>query len=686
MKGRIVFNKLLKGGYKLIKLRNNKKTPVASLEGGWEYVDEIIDARNNYGIVASSDLVIIDIDCKNNINGVEIFNKLQEEAGKDLTNRDNMIVKTPSGGYHIYYKYPSNCEIEIKNSVSKLGQNIDIRAGNGYCVAPGSSIDNEYYELINYVEFDKLSELPEFIVNKLVLIDKEVKSYRQHYSECISNIQVGNRFDSLQNLAIEMRKAGFDKDYCIENTKHIANLTGFDLKELESLINNVYNKLTSKYIADDKSVYSYIYDNAIKDKIIIKNKDEYYVNNGLYYIRNTNRNLIFKIVENEFKYLKASHFNMFSIDKNNTNFFNKFNNVDYSLKIESAIIKAYCSDSVKLDDNDDLLPCKNTIIDLNNLKQTTTDKILTKYIDCDYDPIERCDNFEKFISDICEGDLNKIKTLQKFSGYCLTADQRYQKLLYLYGTGRNGKSTFVNIISNILGSHFNVGTYSNIFYKNKNTSTYGQELAILKDKRLCVVSEVDNGSLLNTSIIKKITGSDLLNGREVYERASDGFILGCKLIFTSNNTFKSNDDSEGFRSRFLVVKFNKKFERTNVNLLDELLKERVGILNWMIAGLKLLREEGFCEDLYEGEEFLENSISSDNNVISKFDEFLFNNYEADINGRIVSNDIIKEFNGEITLSSIEKTNFYREVCDSLNITRAYKLTSQKKYFLFRKIK
>lgn len=93
--------------------------------------------NKNVAIVTGAGVVVVDVDAKNGVDGYATLKELEKQHGP-LPSTDQ--VKTPSGGTHLYYKYPETHI--IKNSVSKLGAGIDIRAEGGYVVAPPSMLDS----------------------------------------------------------------------------------------------------------------------------------------------------------------------------------------------------------------------------------------------------------------------------------------------------------------------------------------------------------------------------------------------------------------------------------------------------------------------------------------------------------------------------------------------------------------
>lgn len=82
------------------------------------------------------------------------------------------------------------------------------------------------------------------------------------------------------------------------------------------------------------------------------------------------------------------------------------------------------------------------------------DLLLTQIANVRYDPGKSCERWEKFVDEVMEGNQEKVRYLQKLFGICLTGDTRLEKMWFLFGsTTRNGKSTMIETISNLLGTY-----------------------------------------------------------------------------------------------------------------------------------------------------------------------------------------------------------------------------------------
>jgi len=102
-----------------------------------------------------------------------------------------------------------------------------------------------------------------------------------------------------------------------------------------------------------------------------------------------------------------------------------------------------------------LLNCKNGTIDLSTrgIAPHDKDKFITKVAPVLYNKTAAYPQWDKFLNRIMDNNQDLIKFLQRAIGYSLTEDVSEQCLFLLWGTGENGKSTFLRTIGNILGDY-----------------------------------------------------------------------------------------------------------------------------------------------------------------------------------------------------------------------------------------
>ena len=151
------------------------------------------DTDYNIGVCTGDGLVVIDVDVKQSGKGIELINSNKANFP------NTYIVKTPSGGYHLY------CKVDkpIKNRV-RIYDEIDIRGENGYVVGAGSSINNKSYTSNNI----PIAEANEFVYQFLEG-DKEKKLPSAVTQERINE---GQRNDYLFRLGCFMQSKGMEDD------------------------------------------------------------------------------------------------------------------------------------------------------------------------------------------------------------------------------------------------------------------------------------------------------------------------------------------------------------------------------------------------------------------------------------------------------------------------------------------
>lgn len=146
-----------------------------------------------------------------------------------------------------------------------------------------------------------------------------------------------------------------------------------------------------------------------------------------------------------------------------------------------------------------------------------------------------------------------VETLYEIMAYCCYRDYPIHLIFCLTGAGRNGKSTFQQLLTKFIGM-------SNTSSSELDNLISGRfETFKLYKKLICILGETNFGSLQKTSMIKKLVGQDLI-GFEVKNKTPFDDINYAKIIIASNSLPTSNDNSEGFFRRWCIIKFPNKFK------------------------------------------------------------------------------------------------------------------------------
>lgn len=197
-----------------------------------------------------------------------------------------------------------------------------------------------------------------------------------------------------------------------------------------------------------------------------------------------------------------------------------------------------------------------------------------------------CPLFEKFLERIMP-DADMRGFLQRICGYCLTGSIREHKLFLFYGTGRNGKSTLVNLLRNILGDYASGTPVATFLAKNMNTSgsEASPDMARLPGVRMVTAAEPPEGARLDESKVKEMTGGDPMTVRHLNQGFFE-FRPGFKAIISTNHRPTIRGTDHGIWSRINLVPFTVQIpdEEIDRDLESKLMAEAEGILQWMITG------------------------------------------------------------------------------------------------------
>ena len=198
-----------------------------------------------------------------------------------------------------------------------------------------------------------------------------------------------------------------------------------------------------------------------------------------------------------------------------------------------------------------------------------------------------------FLQQIFNKDNELIRFVQKAMGYALSGDVSEQCLFILWGTGANGKSTFLNVLHHLFGDYARSTMIETFMKKNSEQSN---DLARLKGARLVTTSEIEQGKPLSESLIKTVTGEDELTARFLYGEYFS-FKPTFKIFMATNHKPKIRGADNGIWRRIKMIPFTVTIppEQRDKKLTEKLIAENSGILNWLIKGYAMWKKEGLEE-------------------------------------------------------------------------------------------
>jgi putative DNA primase/helicase len=206
-------------------------------------------------------------------------------------------------------------------------------------------------------------------------------------------------------------------------------------------------------------------------------------------------------------------------------------------------------------------------------------------------PRGQCPLWLAFLADVTGGDADLAAYLQRVVGYCLTGVTSEHALFFLYGTGANGKSVFVNVITTILGDYA-ANAPMDTFMETR-TDRHPTDLAGLRGARFVSSIETEQGRRWNESKVKAITGGDKVSARFMRQDFFE-YLPQFKLVIAGNHKPSIRNVDEAMKRRLHLIPFTVTIppERRDGKLTEKLLKERDGILAWAVEGCGLWRQGG----------------------------------------------------------------------------------------------
>lgn len=233
------------------------------------------------------------------------------------------------------------------------------------------------------------------------------------------------------------------------------------------------------------------------------------------------------------------------------------------------------------------------VIDLNTfqVRQSTPKDYFTKSVNANFDKNAKCSLWDKFLKTIFNNDKELIQYVQKAVGYSLTGSTAEQCAFFLYGSGRNGKSTFIDIIRELLGDYARNIQPETLMIKNNNG--INSDIARLKGARFVTTVEPNEGLRLNEGLLKQLTGGDAITARKLYAEEFE-FKPEFKIWMATNHKPIIRGTDLGIWRRVHMIPFNVIIpeNKVDVQLTEKLLKELDGIFLWALRGLALYHKEG----------------------------------------------------------------------------------------------
>jgi len=186
----------------------------------------------------------------------------------------------------------------------------------------------------------------------------------------------------------------------------------------------------------------------------------------------------------------------------------------------------------------------------------------TYCLNVNYIPNQKHDRIYKFLKSLVNEE--DLEILYEIPASCLVR-VHFPYAYFLYGTGSNGKSTYLNLITNLLGEE-NVSNVSLQDLSSPNTKRF--RTAALIGKLANIFPDLPSTQLWSTDTFKALTGDDYITVEKKFKEPFS-FKNTARLIFSANEFPRTKDESDAFWRRWIIVKFPNKF-RNNPKFLEKL--------------------------------------------------------------------------------------------------------------------
>lgn len=527
---------------KYLKLDNEKK-PIE----GFDVTYTSLDTLENAGIKLNSKTVIVDFDAHNE----EEQEKLKAVISYIYAKYPTFRVKT-TRGVHLYYRVPNN--LTVKNwtaQMTMLGFKVDYKTG---ATSQGViKINNKVRETSEPVEELNLTKLPE--------LPKELYPLPKSKNNILLCLSDGDgRNDNLYKhlLCVKESKSGLDLELVADFINTYLFKDKLKQNELEATVESVKakeNTETGVYNGDVKDMISFA--EFIAKELDIKiYKGVLYFKDGLNYSKdkiklNKRINSYLRLRRSQMTELEAQLYIYAELIEEKTNFLVKLRN---GVIVEDNVVDYDCG-------------------------------FTPFYLDVSYDAEAYDKNVDDFINFICCGRADMRVVIEEILGHTLLVNRFPHKIFFLTGSGANGKSTFVEMITKWTGelsSHIDISSFDD-----------GTSLTSLVGKLVNVADDVDAIYLEKSKNLKTMASGNTVGCRAIYSQPIT-LKNTATLIFTANEPPVFKDKSDGIGRRLVIIPFENKVKKRTYNL-DELLSTDTAksyLLNLALTGVKRIYANG----------------------------------------------------------------------------------------------
>lgn len=517
---------------------NSDKSPKTSFDTFYTSTKNL----ENAGLILDKNTVVVDFDVNPEI--AEIY--LQERPTK--------AIKTKRG-YHLYYKVPNDLHIINSTHITTvLGHKVDYKTGHGnkkaYAIVKHNGIDRE---IIN----PEITDYP--VLPKML--------YPTSTQEDLISLEPGSRNDALFKHILNVSKYFQDEEVLMKIIKQVNDFMKhpLDIKEIETIANSAFTKIKSVdscYDIDSKG-------NPKLNIFKLSERIERDLNCTIF-----NETLYFKheekYVRNERTLLNAVKNKGFNLTKNQDR------ELLHQLRKTNKNI------------NDDFLPIvlsNGYCVDNGNIK-LYTGQFSPFFLDVEYIPSAYDKNVDEFLNWFVSYDTEMRQLLEQILGHIfMTSGFPQLSFFFVSSKGKNGKSTFFEMLRNFLGDLSESLALEEL--------TKAESISNLRGKLLNCGDDIDDSHILSSRTFKNLVAGNTLMARELYSNAVP-FKNKATMLFSANEMPKFKDKSGGIERRVRIIPCDNVVTVQDLEIDKKLSTDNAKsyLLNLALKGIKSIASSG----------------------------------------------------------------------------------------------
>lgn len=524
------------------------------------------DKLENAGLILDNKTVVVD------------FDKDVHLAEKILNEYPTKAIKT-TRGYHLYFTIPD--DLQISNSThttTVLGNIVDYKTGYN---------DKKAYAI---VKLNGINRLKVGSAEQKALLPKILYPTKTNID--IINLEEGQRNDSLFKHLSNCVPYFQSSEALVSLAHHINSymINPIDTKEIVSVVNSVINRANT---SPD------IFDN----------------------IKGNQKLNLFKFAEYVIKEFEIINYEKRLYFKENGSYIN-----DDDLLLSNILYKGFTltgqQDKELLHQTRKLAPLiqshSSLPISLNNGYQIENGIVSLGYgnftpfnLNVAYNVNAYDEHVDYFLNWLVSYDKELRLLLEEILGHIIMTSSFPQHAFFFVGSeGKNGKSTFFDMVSNFCG-----GLSENLALEEMIKI---ENLSVLKDKLVNCGDDIDNGHLPSSRTFKNLTSGNTLMVRQLY-KAPTPFKNIATLLFSCNAMPSFKDKSGGIDRRVKIIPCNNRVKHIDLGLNAKLSSDNAKsyILNLALKGMdRIINNGGMMTESQLSTKYTEDYIIESDSVRS----------------------------------------------------------------------